>query len=88
MDRLDNYFQKLTRVDNTYSTLFKIFLISLYYLGLIPIFYEDGHNQAPCSPSLASYGYSLIKLSFRVLMPPNPQFWGNKNFKVPQIWGI
>ncbi len=31
---------------------------------------------------------SLIKWPNRVLMPLNPQFWGNKNFKVPQTWGI
>ncbi|MEY3223461.1 MAG: hypothetical protein RLZZ203_2317 [Cyanobacteriota bacterium] len=31
---------------------------------------------------LKIYNFSLIKWPNRVLMPPNPQFWGNKDFGV------
>ncbi len=37
---------------------------------------------------LKIYNFSLIKWPNRVLMPPNPQFWGNKDFKVPKLGGF
>ena len=50
-----------------------------------PLLYKGRELDFYCFPPLQATVYSLIKLPSRVLIPPNPQFWRNKNFKVPHF---